>query len=207
MRADRRRPADAPRRVLLAVAAGLVLADASVVTLALPDLLVELHTTVEGVAAVIGAYTVVLAITLIPFERAAASFSVRAVGAGGFALFAVASAACASADDLTGLLVSRCAQALGAAAGQLSEDAADDAGEEDHAEDDERQRPRRQREEHGSIVSARAAGLQQPLPRGELHARPPPWFARGPLRGVDRPPAGVLDERRVFRVEQLLETS
>jgi MFS family permease len=105
------------RAYVLAIAAGLGLADASIVTLALPDVLNELNTTVEGVAAVIGAYTVVLAVALIPFERAAAHFSVRVVGAGGFALFAIASAACASAGDLTGLLVARCAQALGAAAG------------------------------------------------------------------------------------------
>jgi predicted MFS family arabinose efflux permease len=105
------------RAYVLAIAAGLGLADASIVTLALPDILRELDTSVEGVAAVIGVYTVVLAIALIPFERAASAFSVRAVGAGGFALFAVASAACAGADDLTGLLVARCAQAVGAAAG------------------------------------------------------------------------------------------
>jgi MFS family permease len=105
------------RAYVLAVAAGLGLADASIVTLALPDVLQELNTTVEGVAAVIGVYTVVLAIALVPFERAAHHFSVRAVGAGGFALFAIASAACASADDLTGLLIARFAQALGAAAG------------------------------------------------------------------------------------------
>jgi MFS family permease len=105
------------RSYALAIAAGLGLADASIVTLALPDILSDLNTSVEGVAAVIGVYTVVLAITLIPFERAASAFSVRAVGAGGFALFAVASAACAGADDLTGLLVARSAQAVGAAAG------------------------------------------------------------------------------------------
>jgi MFS transporter len=105
------------RAYTLAIAAGLALADASIVTLALPNILSDLNTTVEGVAAVIGAYTVVLAIALIPFERAAAAYSVRVVGAGGFLLFAVASAACASAGDLTGLIISRCAQALGAAAG------------------------------------------------------------------------------------------
>jgi MFS family permease len=105
------------RAYVLAIAAGLGLADASIVTLALPDVLRELDTSVEGVAAVIGVYTVVLAIALIPFEWAASAFSVRAVGTGGFALFAVASAACAGADDLTGLLVARCAQAIGAAAG------------------------------------------------------------------------------------------
>jgi hypothetical protein len=105
------------RDLTLAIAAGLGLADASIVTLALPDILQDLNTTVEGVAAVIGAYTVVLAIALVPFERAASALSVRAVGAGGFALFAVASAACAGADDITGLLIARCVQALGAAAG------------------------------------------------------------------------------------------
>jgi hypothetical protein len=105
------------RAYVLAIAAGLGLADASIVTLALPDVLRDLNTTVEGVAAVIGVYTVVLAIALIPFERAASAYSVRVIGAGGFALFAVASAACASAGDLTGLLIARCAQAMGAAAG------------------------------------------------------------------------------------------
>src|SRR4051812_36723460 len=43
-------------RPLLALAAGLALADASVVALALPALLQELDTTVEGVAAVLGVY-------------------------------------------------------------------------------------------------------------------------------------------------------
>ena len=58
-----------PRRLALALAAGLALADASIVTLALPDLLQALDTTVEGVAAIIGVYTVVLALTLLPAER------------------------------------------------------------------------------------------------------------------------------------------
>jgi MFS family permease len=106
-----------PRALVLAIAAGLGLADASIVTLALPDILRELNTSVEGVAAVIGAYTVVLAVGLVPFERAASAWSLRAVGAGGFALFAVASAVCAAADSLTVLLVARCLQAVGAAAG------------------------------------------------------------------------------------------
>jgi hypothetical protein len=105
------------RAYTLAIAAGLALADASIVTLALPNILSDLNTTVEGVAAVIGAYTVVLAIALVPFERAAAAYSVKVVGAGGFLLFAVASAACASAGDVTGLIIARSAQALGAAAG------------------------------------------------------------------------------------------
>ena len=54
----------AVRRALIATAAGLALADAAVVTLALPPILLELDTTVEGVAAVIGVYTAVLTIAL-----------------------------------------------------------------------------------------------------------------------------------------------
>src|SRR5690606_17460466 len=50
--------------ILLAIGAGLALADGSIVVLALPDLLGELDTTVEGVAAVIGVYTAVLAVAL-----------------------------------------------------------------------------------------------------------------------------------------------
>jgi MFS family permease len=110
----------APRTLLLALAAGLVLADASVVTLALPDLLVELGTTVEGVAAVIGAYTVVLALALLPAERLARRFGPGRVAAIGFAVFAAASAACGAAGSLEALLAARCVQAAGGAAALIA---------------------------------------------------------------------------------------
>src|SRR5205085_2700849 len=106
-----------PRSAVVAVAAGLALADASIVTLALPEILRELDTTIEGVAAVIGLYTLVIAAALLPLERAASRTSVRAVGASGFVLLAVASAVCAAADSMPVLLVARAAQALGGAAG------------------------------------------------------------------------------------------
>src|SRR3954447_4972759 len=109
-----------PRSALLALAAGVALADGSIVTLGLPGILEDLDTTVEGVAAVIGVYTVVLALALLPLERAASAFSVRAIGAGGLALMAIASVACAGADDLTVLLIGRGAQALGGAAGLVA---------------------------------------------------------------------------------------
>jgi len=108
------------RSILLALAAGVALADGSIVTLGLPQILSDLDTTVEGVAAVIGVYTVVLAVALLPLERAASAFSVRALGAGGLGLMAVASVACALATGLTALLVARGAQALGGAAGLVA---------------------------------------------------------------------------------------
>jgi MFS family permease len=109
-----------PRSVLLALAAGVALADGSIVTLGLPQILGDLDTTVEGVAAVIGVYTVVLAVALLPLERAASRFSVRALGAGGLGLMALASVVCSLATGLTVLLVARGAQALGGAAGLVA---------------------------------------------------------------------------------------
>ena len=100
------------KRALIAVASGLVLADAAVVTLALPPILLDLDTTVEGVAAVIAVYTAVLALAL-PLS---AALHGRSTGAAGALLFAAASIGCASADSLELLLVMRALQALGGAA-------------------------------------------------------------------------------------------
>ena len=62
--------------VLLLLAAGLVLADASVVTLALPPVIAELDASVEQAAAVLGVYTFVLAVAL-PLVVAAARAHAR----------------------------------------------------------------------------------------------------------------------------------
>lgn len=113
---------------VVTAAAGLVLADASIVTLALPELLRELDTTVEGVAAVIAVYTLVLALALLPAERLTRRHGAAAVGAGGFALFGLASAVCAGADSLTALLLARGVQALGGAAGLVAGFALIDGG-------------------------------------------------------------------------------
>jgi predicted MFS family arabinose efflux permease len=104
------------RHLLITLAAGLALADASVVTLALPDLLVDLHTTVEGVAAVIGVYTVVLALALIPAERGMRRIGPGRTGAVGLTLFAAASLVCAASNSLPLLLIARAFQAAGGAA-------------------------------------------------------------------------------------------
>ncbi len=108
------------RTWVVTVAAGLVLADASIVTLALPELLRALDTTVEGVAAVIAVYTGVLAFSLLPAERVTRQFGAARVGALGFALFALASVACATADTLAALLVARGIQAFAGALGLVA---------------------------------------------------------------------------------------
>ena len=102
------------------VAAGLVLADASIVTLALPDLLHALDTRVEGVAAVIAVYTLVLAAALLPAERLVRRVGPERAAVAGFALFAAASVMCAAAGSLPVLLAARAVQALGGAAGLVA---------------------------------------------------------------------------------------
>lgn len=104
------------RSIVLAVAAGLALADASIVTLALPEVLVELDTSVEGVAAVIGVYALVLAVALVPIERLQRTRGPATVGAAGMVLFGLASLVCGLAGSVVLLLLGRAAQAVGGAA-------------------------------------------------------------------------------------------
>lgn len=103
-------------RGAIALAAGLALADASIVTLGLPSILVELDTTIEGVALVLGVYTAVLALALPACVLLARRRSAAWLGAWGLALFGGASLACGLVDELNSLLWLRGVQALGGAA-------------------------------------------------------------------------------------------
>ncbi len=108
------------RTWIVTASAGLVLADASIVTLALPELLKALDTSIEGVAAVIAVYTGVLALSLLPAETVRRQWGTARTGVFGFALFALASAVCAGADTLTVLLSARAIQAFGGALGLVA---------------------------------------------------------------------------------------
>jgi Major Facilitator Superfamily len=112
----------------LALAAGIALADASIVTLGLPSILVELDTTVEGVALVLGVYTAVLAIALIPAPYLCRRYGDAHFGAAGFALFLAASLGCGATNSLGLLLALRGVQALGGAAGLVGAFALLDGG-------------------------------------------------------------------------------
>jgi MFS family permease len=103
-------------RVAVAVAAGLALADASIVTLGLPSILVELGTSVEAVALVLGVYTLVLAVALPVAVVLARRHSAAALGSAGLVLFGVSSLACGLVNDIEPLLVLRGVQAVGGAA-------------------------------------------------------------------------------------------
>jgi MFS family permease len=108
------------RRIFIALAAGVALADASIVTLGLPSILVELNATVEGVALVLGVYTAVLALTLLPAAWLCRRYGDAHVGAAGLSLFLAASLGCGASDSLGLLLALRGIQAIGAAGGLVA---------------------------------------------------------------------------------------
>ena len=107
-------------RALVAIAAGLALADASIVALALPPLLIELHTTITGVAAIVGVYALVMAVMIVPASRLVTRLGAGRTGAIGLLVFALASLACATVSSLAPLLVFRAGQAAGGALALLA---------------------------------------------------------------------------------------
>jgi MFS family permease len=105
-----------PRAAALALAVGLVLADSSVVVLALPEIYRDFDTSVAGVTWVLVSFNLVMALAAVP-----AALIARRVGPGrsaavGLAIFAGAGLACGLSDQLPTLIAARCVQALGGAA-------------------------------------------------------------------------------------------
>ncbi len=101
-------------RAGVGLAVGLALADSSVVTLALPEILRRFDVTIPEVAWVLTSYNVVLAVVALPAaylarRRPAAVFALGTVG------FAFASLACGLASSFAMLVTGRCVQALGGA--------------------------------------------------------------------------------------------
>jgi MFS family permease len=105
-----------PRLAALALAVGLVLADSSIVVLALPDIYRELDTGVAGVTWVLISFNVVLALAAVPAAHIARRAGPGRTAAIGLAVFAGAGIACGLASELSTLIAARCVQALGGAA-------------------------------------------------------------------------------------------
>src|SRR5215218_385448 len=108
------RVAPVPRRIALAVAAGLVLADSSIVTLALPEILRELDTTVAEVAWVLVSFNVALAVAAVPGAMIARR-TPRTAMIAAVLVFAAACILCAEANGLSLLLTGRVVQGLAGA--------------------------------------------------------------------------------------------
>ncbi len=99
----------------VALAVGLVLADASVVILALPAIYREFNAEVADVAWVVTAFNLAIALAAVPAARLATRRPAGQVCAGGLILFALASAACALAPSLPFLIAARAVQGVGGA--------------------------------------------------------------------------------------------
>lgn len=105
-----------PRVAALALAVGLVLADSSIVVLALPQIYRELDTTVAGVTWVLVSFNLVMALAAVPAAHLARRTGPGRVAAVGLAVFAGAGIACGLSAHLETLIAARCVQALGGAA-------------------------------------------------------------------------------------------
>jgi MFS family permease len=105
-----------PRLAALALAVGLVLADSSIVVLALPDIYRELDTSVAGVTWVLVSFNLVMALAAVPAAHLARRIGPGRAAAVGLAVFAGAGLACGLANELGTLIAARCVQALGGAA-------------------------------------------------------------------------------------------
>jgi MFS family permease len=100
---------------LLTLTVALVMADSAVVTLALPDILQHLHTSVAQVAWVLISFNLVLGLVAVPTAALFTRARPRAFTATGIAVFAGSSAWCALAPTIEVLIAARCLQALGGA--------------------------------------------------------------------------------------------
>jgi predicted MFS family arabinose efflux permease len=105
-----------PRVAALALAVGVVLADSSIVVLALPEIYRELNTSVSGVTWVLVSFNLVIALAAVPAALIARRVGPGRTAAVGLAIFAGAGLACGLADELSTLIAARCVQALGGAA-------------------------------------------------------------------------------------------
>src|SRR5437762_3597997 len=100
---------------LLGIAIAVTLADSSVVTLALPDILRHFDVSITTVASVLTTYNLVLALAAVPAAHLARRNPARTCAAG-LVVFAGASLACGLAPSFAVLLAGRGVQALGGAA-------------------------------------------------------------------------------------------
>jgi MFS family permease len=101
--------------LLVAAAVAIAFADSSVVVLALPQLYVQLHTSIEGVAWVVTAYNAAVAVAALGLVLFVHRLSATRVLVTGLVVFMAASIACSLAGSLAFLIAARTVQGVGAA--------------------------------------------------------------------------------------------
>lgn len=104
-----------PRLAALVLAVGLVLADSSIVVLALPEIYRELDTSVAGATWVLASFNLALALSAVPGAHLARRIGPGRAAAIGLAAFAGAGLACGLASELGTLISARCVQGIGGA--------------------------------------------------------------------------------------------
>jgi predicted MFS family arabinose efflux permease len=104
-----------PRAWALALAVGVVLADSSIVVLALPDIYRDLNVSVFGVTWVLVSFNLVMALAAVPAAHIARRVGPGRATAVGLAIFAGAGLACGLSDQLSTLIIARSVQAIGGA--------------------------------------------------------------------------------------------
>lgn len=104
-----------PRVALLGLTVGIVLADSSVVTLALPTILAQYDVEIATLAWVLASYNLALALAAVPAAFAARRWPTAVFGAGTI-VFAAASLACAFAPSIEVLIGARAVQGVAGAA-------------------------------------------------------------------------------------------
>ncbi len=102
------------RTGLLGLGVGLALADSSIVTLALPEILGQFDVGITSVAWVLTSFNFVLALVAVPAAHVSRRRP-REAFASGVVVFAAASLTCGLAPSFDVLIGARCVQALGAA--------------------------------------------------------------------------------------------
>lgn len=101
--------------LFVAAAVAIAFADSSVVVLALPQLYVQLHTTIEGVAWVVTAYNAAVAVVALGLVLFVHRLNATSVLVAGLLVFMAASIACSLAGSLGFLIAARTVQGVGAA--------------------------------------------------------------------------------------------
>src|SRR5689334_22037580 len=99
----------------LSLVVAVVLGDSGVVTLALPEILRDFGAEVWGVAWVLIAFNLVLALVAVPAARVCVRGDPAVASAAGLVGFAIATTGCAVAPSLGVLIAARAVQAVGGA--------------------------------------------------------------------------------------------
>src|ERR1700722_15206243 len=93
----------------------MTLLDLTIVNIAIPNMIIRLHASLDDVLWVLNAYALVLAVLVITCGRLGDMFGQRTMFAAGVTVFTLASAACGFAPGPGWLILFRAVQGLGAA--------------------------------------------------------------------------------------------